>query len=163
MTKSSLEDLRAILETSGLRPALHFLNGRVPHRYTIVYRFDGEAFYGMCVVDKLREPVPALFIKVPFQDSFCQYTVADGAFKTNDTMRESRLAGHLHQVTVQSYCGLPLLDPAGALWGTFCHLDTAPQVMSEAEYEFLQHAMALLGQHLPIASELADSGAAPRR
>lgn len=154
---SPVAEVRSILETAGFRAALEFLNQRVPHRYTIVYRFDGEAFYGMVVVDKLAQPVPSLFNRVPFVDSFCQYTVAEGEFSTPASLQDHRLEGHLHRANVQSYCGLPLTDPSGALYGTFCHLDLVPQTIGDAEYSFLQKAVLVLGEFLPATSELTGS------
>jgi GAF domain-containing protein len=157
-SSAPLAQLQCLLENAGLRAALEFLNKRVPHRYTIVYKFDGEAFYGMVVVDKLKEPVPALFNKVPFIDSFCQYSVDEGAFWTSDALRDRRLDGHIHQAAVQSYCGLPLTQPGGKLYGTFCHLDMVPQALSDDEFAFLQRAAAQLSDYLPALSELSAQG-----
>ncbi|SFQ75256.1 GAF domain-containing protein [Variovorax sp. OK605] len=154
MNPSPLAQLQLILQSTGLRAGLEFLNRRVPHRYTIVYKFDGDAFYGMVVVDKLGEPVPALFNKVPFDDSFCRYTVGEGVFSTACSPQDSRLDGHIHQANVQSYCGLPVTNPQGGLYGTFCHLDMVPQSLGDEEFAFLQEAAALLGGYLPETSEL---------
>lgn len=151
---SSIAKLRQILEISGLQAGMEFLNNRVPHRYTVVYKFDGVAFYGMLLVDKQQERSPELFKRVPFEDSFCQYTVDDGVFRTEASLDDSRLDGHIHQTTVQSYTGLPLTNSKGELYGTFCHLDTQPQSLSEDEYAFLQRAVALMGGHLPTISQL---------
>lgn len=130
---------------------LTWLNRRVPHRYTVVYRFDGEAFYAMALVDKQGEAMPDLFVRVPFEESFCQFSVGIGQFKTADSMNDHRLDGHMHQATVQSYIGLPLTRPKVGLYGTFCHLDLAPQHISDSEFEFLQQATALIAEHLPVA------------
>lgn len=146
---SPLLDLRNTLDSAGLRAGLELLNQRVPHRYTVVYRFDGETFYGLVVIDKLKEPAPTLFNKVPFRDSFCQYTVGEGEFRTAASMSDARLAGHIHQANVQSYTGLPLTDSKGELYGTFCHLDLIPQPLSDSEFAFLQSAVVLLGGYLP--------------
>lgn len=156
-SSSPLLVLRSTLESAGLRAGLEYLNRRVPHRYTIIYKFDGDAFYGMVVVDKLKEPIPVLFKKVPFEDSFCRYTLEAGVFQTQASMQDYRLDGHLHQATVQSYTGLPLTNAKGDFYGTFCHLDTIPQPLSDEEFAFLQRAAALLGAYLPAVSELANA------
>ncbi len=150
----TLAELRHTLEQSGFRAGLEFLNRRVPHRYTVVYRFDGEAFYGMALIDKQREPAPELFKRVPFSDSFCQYTVGDGVFRTDASLEDCRLDGHMHQANVQSYVGLPLMHRGGTLYGTFCHLDVLPQNLGDDEYAFLQQAVMLFSDYLPTVSEL---------
>ena len=63
----------------------------------MIYRFDGEAFYGMSAVDKHGEPIPAVFHKVFFEDSYCQYTMDNGEFRTESSLSDSRLSGHIHQ------------------------------------------------------------------
>ena len=148
-----ISDFRHVLDNGGLRAGLEWLNNRVPHRYTVVYRFDGSAFYGMVVVDKLKEPTPLLFKKVPLKDSFCQYSIGEGVFRTEASLEDRRLDGHMHQANVQSYCGLPLTDPSGVLYGTFCHLDMVPQVLNDEEYSFLESAVRVLGGYLPVKSE----------
>lgn len=143
-----LTALKTTLETEGLNAALEGLNRRVPHRYTVIYRFDGDAFYSVAVFDKQGEPPPVLFRRVPFVDSFCQFTVGEGVFRTESSMDDRRLDGHIHQANVQSYTGLPLDDASGNLYGTFCHLDMVPQKLDETEFAFLQQATRLLSKYL---------------
>ncbi len=146
-----LSALQATLETEGLNAALEGLNGRVPHRYTVIYRFDGDAFYSVAVYDKKGEPPPVLFKRVPFVDSFCQFTVGQGQFRTENSLCDRRLDGHIHQANVQSYTGLPLEDATGNLYGTFCHLDMVPQPLDESEFSFLKQATRLLSKYLAEA------------
>ncbi|RZJ01679.1 MAG: hypothetical protein EOP39_23440 [Rubrivivax sp.] len=150
-----LIELQHALKEGGLMGGLTWLNRRVPHRYTVVYRFDGEAFYTIALVDKLGEPMPDLFVRVPFEDSFCQFSIGIGQFKTADSVKDQRLDGHLHQATVQSYVGLPLTRPLVGLYGTFCHLDLVPQVISDTEFAFLQQAAPLVAEHLPATTAKA--------
>jgi GAF domain-containing protein len=152
----SLTALQRALDEGGLRAGLELLNKRVPHRFTVVYRFDGQAFYGVIVVDKQNDP-PDLFNKVPFVDSFCRYTVDEGVFKTADSVRDCRLDGHIHQANVQSYIGLPLTDGVGDLYGTFCHLDFVPHEISEDEFAFMQKAAWRLAKYVPATRTLAGA------
>jgi hypothetical protein len=39
---TAVEEVRARLEEDGLHGALALVNGRTPHRFTGVYRYDGE-------------------------------------------------------------------------------------------------------------------------
>jgi hypothetical protein len=148
-----LDQLKQVLQQAGLLAALAFLNQRVPHRYSVVYRLEGGQFCAVAVHDKQNEEPPELFKRVPFTDSFCQFSVADGAFRSENTLQDHRLDGHVHQATVQSYTGLPIKDVRGGLYGTFCHMDLAPQQLDESEFAFLQTAIPLLAPHLPAARE----------
>lgn len=80
--------------------------------------------------------------------------VGAGQFTTCASMQDQRLDSHLHHASVQSYCGLPLTDVRGELYGAFCHLDFVPQELSDAEFAFLQKAVARLGGYIPARSEL---------
>lgn len=145
-----LTALQTTLETEGLNAALEGLNRRVPHRYTVIYRFDGDAFYSVAVFDKQGEPPPVLFKRVPFTDSFCQFTVGEGEFRTENSMGDRRLDGHIHQANVQSYTGLPIDDASGNLYGTFCHLDMVPRKLDESEFVFLKQATRVLSKYLAV-------------
>ena len=146
-----LAELERVITQGGFRAGLKFLNDRVPHRYTVTYRFDGASFYAFDMVDKLEAPMPELFKKVPLAESFCQYTVADGVFKTDNSLAEPRLDGHIHQATVQSYIGLPLTNNHGDLYGTLCHIDAVPHHLTDDEHAFLNKAVSVLGKYLPKA------------
>jgi GAF domain-containing protein len=152
-----LAQLQIALAEGGLHSGLEMLNKRVLHRFTVVYSFDGEFFRSVDVIDKLGQPAPELFRKVPFEHSFCQYSVGVGEFKTADSMRDARLAAHIHRAAVQSYVGLPISKQGGGLYGTFCHLDLVPQQISDEEFEFLQEATATLAQYLPGARAVSTA------
>jgi GAF domain-containing protein len=143
-------ELKLSLAAGGLKGGLEFLNARVPHRFTALYKFERDSFKLMAFVDKMNQAVPDLFVSVPFDDSFCQYSVGLGEFVTTDAMGDKRLDGHIHQATVASYVGLPLTLPPDGLYGTFCHLDLVAQQVSDDEFAFLQKAALVLARNLPM-------------
>jgi hypothetical protein len=49
---STLIDLEELLRTEGLHAGLTFLNGRVPHRFTAVYRLDELMLHMVDMVDR---------------------------------------------------------------------------------------------------------------
>ena len=45
----------------------------------------------------------------------------------SDAMTDPRAENHSKRETVRSYCGGPILDQAGDLFGTICHFDFEPR------------------------------------
>ena len=112
MNSSILQEYQRSLETRG--PAgLAFLNSRVPHRYTGVFRLHEGALRNMFLHDKQGEIVPEFLQVVPLNDSFCQFTLRDGLFTTQDSSTDQRLDGHKYKGVLLSYVGLPLHGNAG--------------------------------------------------
>ncbi len=142
-----LNELIKALDHGGLRAGLVFLNQRVPHRFTAVYKLENDVFRLQELVDKLDEPVSEMLQAVPFDDSFCQFAVALSEFVSINTAADSRLDGHKYQGVVGSYVGLPLTVMPTGLYGTFCHYDLVPQSISDDEFEYLQRATRVLPKY----------------
>ncbi len=144
MTDSTaLSELRDVLDIQGLDAALLFLNARVPHRYTAVYRLSEAYLRRLGFVDK--EGGPGLgFAEVPFKDSFCELAVQAPPLLVTDVVTDPRLQGYPNPGLMMSYIGLPLSVGPGALYGTLCHYDTSPHPLSDAELAFLEQASDLL-------------------
>ena len=140
---STLSTLENLLRTDGLHAALTFLNERVPHRFTAIYRLDDSMLRVVDMVDK--EGLNDMELEaVPLGDSFCQFTLRDGSFLTASSGADKRLDGHPYQGVVQSYVGLPLTGADGQLFGTFCHFDIAGRPVNDDEYAFLTQAAGVL-------------------
>ncbi len=147
MNSSILQEYQRSLETQG--PAgLAFLNSRVPHRYTGVFRLHEGALRNMFLHDKQGEIVPEFLQVVPLNDSFCQFTLRDGLFTTQDSSTDQRLDGHKYKGVLLSYVGLPLLDNAGELYGTMCHFDAQALALDDNEFEIFRAAAKLLPAYL---------------
>lgn len=116
---------------------LQFLNARVPHRCSAVYRLD-----------KQGEVVPEFLQAVPLQDSFCQFVLRDGLFRTEEAAQDARLNGHKYQSAIGSYHGLPLVGNFGELFGTICHFDTEPLTMADQEFDLFRQAAKILPRYL---------------
>ena len=139
-----LEALQVVLRGSGLTGGLAFLNGRVPHRFTAVYRLESGVMRNVAIFDKQHELVPASFVAIPFAHSFCQFVLRDGVFMTDHSGSDERLAGHVYQGVLNSYVGLPLSRSGSDLFGTFCHFDFPAQKVSDEEFTFLTRAVRAL-------------------
>ena len=143
-----LAQLREVLAVSGLKAGLAFLNQRVPHRFTAVYRLQDGNMHNRDIVDKQDAVVPDELLCVPFQDSFCQFVLRDGGFVTARSGQDPRLAGHAYQGILLSYVGLPLSSGEALLAGTLCHFDFDAREVEDAEYAFLQQAALCISQYL---------------
>ncbi len=144
MEQQALDTLQDILRTQGLVAALQFLNDRVPHRFTGIYRVDGQVLHNVAVIDKQQSGDIGFLMQVPLGDSFCQFVLRDGQLITTDSSQDERLSGSPYKGVVRSYVGLPLAVVPGELFGTFCHFDFEPQPLDDSEFEFLTRAARVL-------------------
>lgn len=145
---STLSEFENLLSTEGLQAGLKFLNGRVPHRFTAVYRLDALMLRVVGMVDKQGGLDGMALEAVPLGDSFCQFALRDGSFLTAASGDDQRLDGHPYQGVMESYIGLPLTRADGELFGTFCHFDPAGRPVNDDEYAFLTQVAAVLPRFL---------------
>jgi len=132
---------QAFLELSrreGLAAGLERLNQRVAHRYTAVYRLEGDLLKNIELVDKAHEVKPEFLAEVPLGTSFCQYVLRDGLFLTSNSAGDDRLNGHPYQGVMVAYHGVPIMDGTGTLFGSLCHFDVQEQPLSDLEFEHLK-------------------------
>lgn len=150
-TANTLAEFSRKLTAEGIGPALCFLNGGVPHRYTGVYQHADGIMRNIELADKEGEIRPDFLEAVPFEDSFCQFVLRDGVFRTTDSGEDDRLDGHKYKGVLLSYCGVPLDDGDGGLWGTLCHFDAEAWNISDEAFARLKGAAKVLTPHLPKA------------
>ena len=148
MIKNELHDFEEILRDQGTYAALRFLNQRVSHRFSAIYRLDKNDLEIVELIDKLDDAATAPSSRVPFSQSFCEIAVREASFKTSNSALDKRLDGLPNQGVLLSYVGLPLMQQTGSLYGTLCHYDTTEQVISNDEFAFLQQAAALMKRAL---------------
>jgi GAF domain-containing protein len=65
-----------------------------------------------------------------------------------DAERDERVRNHPKQATVRSYCGVPLLDRNGKMFGSICHFDFKPGRISDRDVELLEYMARLLQDQL---------------
>lgn len=154
--EKGLRDYEQVLEMHG--PAgLDFLNARVPHRFTGVYRLQDGVMYNVYLYDKLGEVIPEFLQAVPLHDSFCQFVLRDGQFCTSNTALEPLLNGHKYQGVLGAYYGIPLVNNYGDLYGTLCHFDVATHAITNEEFAFFTKAALLLPKYLWRSKPKADA------
>ena len=131
-TSSPAEDVitfRRLLKADGLWPAMRFLNGLSPYRYSAVFRFEGSVLRNVCFVSR-EEPELTSCPELPVADSYCVYVQESGSeFGVEHACLDRRVVGHPKAAVFQSYYGVPLIAADGRLVGTACHFDELPVVL----------------------------------
>ena len=117
-----LSHVGQILDTEGVHAALRFLNSRTPHRFTGIYRYDGDMLRNVYLFD-LYDPGSTQGQDVPMVDAYCANVGRAGsgiAFSNVDTdpTVETKSGS-----PVISYCGALIRDARGNPYGTLCHFD----------------------------------------
>lgn len=133
-----LDTFSQILKTKGLPGGLASLNEGVPHRYTGVYRFAGFILKNVYLHDALGKRRPAYLSAMPLDKSLAQFIQPGTPFRTDDSSKDPRLAGHAYERMVFSYHGTALVAPSGHLWGVLCHFDLTPLSLPDDAFELLE-------------------------
>jgi hypothetical protein len=123
---------------------------RVAQRYSAVYRLASDRrLENVAFVDKLAMPFPEHLLAVPYGMSFCQFTFADGEFRTSDSSMDRRLEGHPYKGLVNSYHAVSIVGNDGDITGTICHFDLDAAPLAEEDFKLLQSAARALSTYLP--------------
>jgi GAF domain-containing protein len=127
----------------GLRAALAHLNRRTPHRYTGVFRFDGDMLRSVALVDKWNAETRR-GDDIPIASAYCAHLHRTGQpLDVEDGATDQRVPW-MASSPVVSYCGAPILDPAGERWGALCHFDTARCESKNSDMPLLVSAASVL-------------------
>ncbi|MNT38125.1 hypothetical protein D3C72_1743080 [compost metagenome] len=145
------QTIEALLADQGAQAVLAYLNARVPHRYTGIYKIRADLVTSLYLHDKQGELIPENIAVVPFEASICPFVLRDGWFRTDDSSVDERFATHPGRGYTISYHGVPLLNPAGAVAGTLCHFNFTAVPLPDDEFELLHQAA------LSLQVKLADA------
>ncbi|MBB1599400.1 GAF domain-containing protein [Variovorax sp. UMC13] len=141
------------LRTRGLDAALEVLNRPLGHRYSAVYAMaDAQRLVNVGFFDKHGEALPSNLQSVAYNQSFCQFAIRDGQFRTENSAHDTRLDGNVYQGVLNSYHAVPLVSMQGQVLGTLCHFDTAALALADEDFELLQLVAEVLVHWLPRPS-----------
>jgi len=150
-TDRAFEAFAHILRSEGARPALAYVLGLSNYRYIGIFRFRNGRASAALHYDRLN-PDQLGVQEVPESATYCCYVRdARGLFCVLDAMDDPRLATHVARQAVRAYCGIPIMDPEGALLGTLCHYDTEPRNPDQLDLDLLLRVASALqqGGHVP--------------
>jgi GAF domain-containing protein len=140
--------LRSALEAGGPRRALEYLNSRTPHRFTAMYRFDDATLRNLVFYDADHPDVEHTDA-IPVLASYCVFVRdANATFSTTHAARDDRVGDHPKRQVLQAYCGVPLRDEEGRMFGTICHFDFDPMEISGEEVELMEAVAPMLRRAL---------------
>jgi hypothetical protein len=134
-----LDRMAQALESQGVMGALRYLNSRVAHRYTGIYKIQDGMVANVFLFDEQHQAMP-LPTGLPLMDSFCRFITADEPLVIQDSNQEEILKDHKYRGVVLSYCGVGLSNVPGRIVGSLCHFDFRHQWIAPEEAAFLIHA-----------------------
>ena len=135
-----------VLRAQGVHAALGYLNHRTTHRYTGVFRFDGQHSRNEVLFDRYDATVRQ-GRDVPLVEAFCSLVGRD---QTPLQILDASLDSRCKEVNtlVVSYCGLLMYDAQGRVYGTLCHYDLELCQTLALKLPLLEAAASLLYQAL---------------
>lgn len=138
-----VEALRTLLEARGLHAGLAMLNSRTPHRYTGIYRYDGDVLRNVALYDR-HEPKVTRGGDVDMGNAYCAIVGRCGEpLEFADSRNDTRFA-HLAGSPVISYCGVLIRDDQDQPFGTLCHYDVQRCEMRVSDLPLLMAAGPLI-------------------
>lgn len=148
---SSFVKLVETMDREGIRAGLAFLNSLTDYRFTSLYRFDREILHGLFFFDR-QNPACESSDDVPIISSYCVFVRNTGnPFATQDSLNDPHVRDHPKRLTIQAYCGVPLLDRDGKMFGTVCHYDVKPVPADPDQIDLLEKVADVLRHRLPSA------------
>jgi GAF domain-containing protein len=137
-------ELKAALAGQGLRGAVAFLNSLTSSRFTSLYQFQTGTLRNITFFDR-ENPTLESCDDLPIEASYCVFIRDSGAkFSVDDAPRDDRVRDHPKRQTIQSYCGVPLLDGRDRMIGSICHFDLQPGRTTDRDVELLEYMARLL-------------------
>lgn len=151
--EDTADEVLSLIQQQAFQEALRQLNASVPHRFSAIFRIEGDRVRNVLLVDKLNQPLPPHFVDFPLADSFCQFVMRDSFLHVDDSTHEAMLDGSPYQGVIRAYHAVALTLLGAEVIGTLAHFDTAPQSLDDAHFGLLVLASRTLPEFL-VRSEV---------
>ncbi|MET0328763.1 MAG: GAF domain-containing protein [Luteimonas sp.] len=149
-----IDQLRFLLLAGNVREALQLLNLQSRLRFTALYRLGPTHAQNFIMVDRDDARAP-LMDDIPHDATYCQLVEAMKAeLVIPDALSEPGLADHPSRELVQAYCGVPLLDESGNVFGTLCQFDLLPSEIDATTLELMHEVAGALGPRALVDAHL---------
>lgn len=143
--QDAVSRLKQAFAEGKVREGLKYLNSLTPHRFTGLYLFEDPAMENKYIVDKEDLDLETLPDSVPVLATYCAFTRSKGDLLViENSLEDDRVRGHVARKEIQSYCGVPLVDKQGGVYGTICHFDHEPVDISDLSVQLLEAVAPLL-------------------
>ena len=155
--EKALAELKRLLREQGLRPALIFLNHLTQHRFSALYQFENDCLRNLYFYDR-EHPHVEHTEEIPVTASYCVFLRDSGQlFHTSDALRDERVRTHPQREKLQAYCGVPIHDATGRLFGSICHFDLEPRVISDDDVDLMEAVALLLREDHVLRGRFLDA------
>ncbi|MET4074061.1 hypothetical protein [Hymenobacter sp. UYCo722] len=119
--QAEIAEFAVLLHQQGAHAALGYLNRRTPHRYTGVWRFDGDMLRSEVLFDR-KMPDVRQGADAPMAATYCSLVGRyEAPVQILDATVDPQALGI--ETPVISYCGALMRDGQGKAFGTLCHYD----------------------------------------
>ena len=136
--------LRELLDQQGIRSALVYMNGLTSHRFTALYRFANDTLKKIYFYDR-ENPNADSCPDIPIEASYCIFIKETGRnFKTANSIADNRLDKHAKQKEILSYCGVPLVDMDGQMFGSVCHFNFEAMPIANSMVELMEDLSTMI-------------------
>ena len=136
--------LKSKLDAGGIMAALQYLNSRIEHRFTAIYKFQGPTQRAVFLYDKLDHP-GTRFNAIATSESLGRFITVSEPFGVTDSATDEFMQAHGHRSLVTSFYGISLSPSDTRPTGSLCHFDLKPQSLpSPVERDFMNRARSLL-------------------
>lgn len=141
-----IAEFATLLQQQGVHAALSYLNHRTPHRYTGVWRFDGDMLRSEALFDR-KMPDVRQGADAPMAETYCSLVGRNEApVQILDATIDPQALGI--DTPVISYCGALMRDGQGKAFGTLCHYDLQRCQERTTDQPLLEAAAQMLYQQL---------------
>ena len=150
-SRQAFETFRSTLKAYGIRESLAYLVGLTDFRFIGIWRFQNGRANAAVHYDR-EDPSATQAQEVADTATYCRY-VRDGkgTFMTAHAILDPRTEGHPAREAMPAYCGVPVMDAQGEIFGTLCHYDVVPRDPAQVDLELM----------VQVASTLAQGGYVP--
>lgn len=142
--QEAVSKLRKLIAEGDVRAGLKYLNSLTPHRFTGLYLFHDPKLENKYIVDAENLDIESL-PDVPLTATYCSFTRSKGeVLAIENSLKDDRVQDHPAREEIVSYCGVPLQDKSGEIYGTICHFDHESVHISDLNVALLEAVAPLL-------------------
>lgn len=143
-----LKEFQHELNMYGLINALRYLNKRTPHRYTGLYKFNGDILTNIAKYDKYTDGM-LHDDDVPVSTTYCSIVRTDQSLEITDSSTDRQVKNKI-DTPVISYFGVLINDAKGIPFGTLCHYDLKRCEERINDFPLLKAAAQQFYEHLQL-------------
>lgn len=151
-----INEIREILDQAGVHAVLGYLNRRTPHRFTGIYRFDGDMLRNLYLFDSFNSRETS-GEDAPMANTYCSLVKVEKKLEIRDAAKDQRVMGKI-DTPVMSYCGVLIRDESARPFGTLCHFDMKRCQEPSTEFGLMEEAAKLLAPLVFEKSRQEETG-----